>query len=425
MAMRGRPFARRKDFFDSAAGRLAQYRHRRSQRLAFHLDEIEPRSKTAMSGADKIALQKAVHQQLVSSRRLAFRGPLALRLSLQTTDNNPGHAHTIAKNLLDLLGAPVSGAGIRRQGLLYYDDPQVHALSVVCMHGQDSPEIAITAMPLGSMLLDLALAERASYELDMAGREEWNSPYDAIDELKTLLKDEQAYRRSAGDSLFEAMTANFRRLAQEQFLGHARLSVRNLAHLSGAVPDPYGLGMSQQWNDIFHANPLRISLSALPQIDGASTQYKAEITRKLEEFRTKFAWLVDPLVVPVALDVVVQPPPPERRRGLHDLDNIVRDYLIPRVVETFHPVSHHSFLIDFEELERRDPGLRAMWGSKPTPPKSTRSGVTRYEAWRLPPATDSDGFVSVAVTADQLLPEDVFERIDETIQQWAEIVDRE
>jgi hypothetical protein len=60
-------------------------------------------------------------------------------------------------------------------------------------------------------------------------------------------------------------------------------------------------------------------------------------------------------------------------------------------------------------------------GQNPTPPKGTRSGVTRYEAWRLPPAKrDERGFVSAAIVLDDPLTEDVFGQIDRHIDKWAE-----
>jgi hypothetical protein len=58
---------------------------------------------------------------------------------------------------------------------------------------------------------------------------------------------------------------------------------------------------------------------------------------KLRAFQARFGWLVDPLLIPVALEVVIKPPPASRQNGLHDLDNVLRNYLIPRVVDILRP----------------------------------------------------------------------------------------
>jgi hypothetical protein len=106
------------------------------------------------------------------------------------------------------------------------------------------------------------------------------------------------------------------------------------------------------------------------------------------------------------------------------LDNIVRDYLLPQIVPKFGTVTDHRWLIDFEDLRQRDPKLAASWGPDPTPPKATRDGVTRYDAWRLPPAGQGEtGFVSVALVAGTEFSGDFFRRSDDQIRRWADILE--
>jgi hypothetical protein len=124
----------------------------------------------------------------------------------------------------------------------------------------------------------------------------------------------------------------------------------------------------------------------------------------------------------VALEVIVRPNPATPPAVLHDLDNIVRDYLIPGIVPSFGTVSDHRWTIDFEELRRTDPGLAERWGANPTPPPGTKWGVARYEAWRLPPMAGEAGFVSVALVADMDAGGDLIDRIDERTRK--EIRDR-
>ena len=59
---------------------------------------------------------------------------------------------------------------------------------------------------------------------------------------------------------------------------------------------------------------------------------------------------------------------------LHDLDNVVRDYLIPKIVPTFGTVTDHRWLIDFEGVATERPKLAASWGDNPTPPKERAAG---------------------------------------------------
>jgi hypothetical protein len=122
----------------------------------------------------------------------------------------------------------------------------------------------------------------------------------------------------------------------------------------------------------------------------------------------------------VALEVVVRPNPNTPPAVLHDLDNIVRDYLLPGVVPSFGTVSDHRWTIDFEDLRRRDSKLAAAWGPTLTPPAGTKRGVTRYEAWRLPAAAGKQGFVSVALVADMDAKGDLMDQVDENVRRWSD-----
>ena len=184
--------------------------------------------------------------------------------------------------------------------------------------------------------------------------------------------------------------------------------------------------LTDLWNDVIRNAAIRIQVGELPTTPGTSDAFKRRIDAEVAAFKAKWDWLISPLVVPVALEVVVRPSPATPKAVLHDLDNIVRDYLLPRTVPKFGMVMDHRWTIDFDELRRRDPKLAASWGPNPTPPKGTRDGVTRYDAWRLPPAAKGEtGFVSVALVADTEFTGDFFEQIDDQVKRWAETLEQD
>jgi hypothetical protein len=87
-------------YLSTPEGLLAQYRRRDLRRIHLNIENIEPRAKASMPECDKDALQRQVLDVLLRLKRRAFRGPLALRLTLQTTAKTPTQSHTIAKNPL-------------------------------------------------------------------------------------------------------------------------------------------------------------------------------------------------------------------------------------------------------------------------------------------------------------------------------------
>lgn len=419
----------RDHYLDTPEGLLAQHRRRSLRSVHFSIEDVEPRAKHSMPESDKDQVQVQLLEWLVDLHRKAFRGPLALRLRLSTTEKTPTHSHNIAKNLLDLFAKPRLSIKTRRRGLLYGDDKQVHALAVTCHHGEKTPMITALASPLGSLLQDLDLAMQSARQ-DRNDNHEWEQRQEldqALGGVKDLLRDEANFRRRLGDQTFESWLRHSRQLAQEHLLGRAAVTPSDLAMMYNVSGRGFGLDLAGTWEQMFASTPLRVTLSELPQVTGASAVWKEEIDQKLREFQTRFGWLIDPLLVPVALEVVIKPPPPSRQNGLHDLDNVLRSYLIPRVVEILRPISHFAFTLDAEAmkgdtLKLFSGGRLAEWGNRfPKPPASTRAGVTRYEAWRLPPASEGEsGFVSMAIVTDLTGHDDIFGRIDDEIECWKE-----
>ncbi|ESQ87347.1 hypothetical protein ABAC460_20195 [Asticcacaulis sp. AC460] len=408
-------------FMASDTGAQARYAQRLKHRVSIPIDEIEPQSKK-MRPADCDRFQNAVAEHLTMMKRGTFKGDIALKLDLGTTSPNAPQAHTIAKNFLDLLGKRRPGVKWPKRSLLYDDDSQIQALSVSCRHGEDRPRICVEARPLSSMLDDLELGAEAVHheERDDPGAyytkerdDEW------IETFADIIRDEARNRRELGDEMYEAYFKMTRWSAQQAVLGRSGVDIPVLNWLyERPKAIPTGLN-SEMWADLLLKSKRRLHVGDLPISEGGSAAFKAGVAAEIARFKQDWDWVLNPLVIAVALEVVVRPNPNTPVGVLHDLDNIVRDYLLPGIVPAFGTVTDHRWTIDFEELNRRDPEMAARWGPNPTPPRGTKSGVTRYEAWRLPPVPGKAGFVSVALVADMDVQGDTMQRLDERIKRWA------
>ncbi len=390
-------------------------RTQHSKRLMrmFHLEAegIEPRGKRTMPDGDKLRFQNAVLQGLLRRKRREFHSPLAISVRLKTSEKNPSHPHTIVKNLLDLLARPLPSLPTRRKALVYYDDSQISALSVTCNHGQVAPAIEMDVRPLRDLLDPLEEAWRSGWEDDDDDDERWGkgrkleNDFGRFDNLEV---NERYWRKQFGNEEYEAWLEITRQNLQNSFWGRSGLTpfdILMLFDLNGA-----GVHREPPWDEVYSSSLLRIRLTELPQVHGQSAAGKSEIKTKLEEFRKKWRRLLTPLLVPVAVEVILRPPPLGRQKNIHDLDNVVRNYLLPRVAEALQPPSDYAFT------------LRAV--CRDLPPLSTRIGFSRYETWRLPPAPEgSTGFVSLAIVADITGHDSVLHRIDGTIDRWVQSFD--
>lgn len=387
----------RRDYIESPKGWLNLYRRRARHRMVFRVDDIEPRSKGSMPVADRLKLQQTVLTWLRANRRQAFRNPVVLRLKLRTTSATPPHAHTLAKCILDLLGAPLPETDTRRRGLVYQDDQQIHGLSVMCEHGAPAPRIAIEAQALADFIEDAAVAAQAvAHERGRSsgGRQ---GLADAGERLGELRADEAWHRAAFGDEAYETELRLARWEYQRAILGHEMLRPRDLALLFGRLhPNmPARAGQDRDLAEVVSARfgdrLFRIRLDQLPLTPGSGAGYRAAVEAALEEFLKRWRGALTPLCALVALEVVVKPPPGAAHH-LFDLDNVVRDYLVPAATKVLAPPSHYVWAL----------GGPASAGDGRTPPASTKVGLIRFEAWRAPrvPGDASPGFVSVALVAD-------------------------
>ncbi|MEG3124892.1 hypothetical protein [Sphingomonas sp. GB1N7] len=407
-----------KSFMASDAGASARYQQRRGRRVHVSIDNIEPQSKK-MSPVDRAAFQTAVAEQLTSFKRSTFTGNVALKLDLATASKSPPHAHTIAKNLLDLLGERMAVVDWPKKSLLYADDRQIQALSVLCRHGEGHPSIRIEARPFRAMLDDLELAAEALRAAEsMKTYQEQEREGEWIDTLRDLVQDERCQRQALGDEMYEAYCKIVRWNAQRALLGRSGVDIPVLSWMYG-LPRGIPTGFDKtMWAQLVGDSRFRLQVGELPIATGGSSAFKQRVSDEVAAFKKRWDWIINPLVIAVALEVVVRPNPKTPPAVLHDLDNIVRDYLIPGIVPAFGTVSDQRWTIDFDELRERDPTLAKSWGPNPTPPAGTRNGVTRYEVWRLPAVEGKPGFVSVALVSDMDAKGDLMDQMDEHISEW-------
>jgi hypothetical protein len=420
------PFKKTPEFLGTDRGKLAQYRKRKRSRIVLTVDNLEPQSKK-MPEAERDRFQASVLQQLDNRKRGPFRGDIALKIDLSTTSKNAPQAHTIAKNLLDLLAKRRPSVPGRSGYVLYKDDSQIEALSVSCRHGRDQSGIRIEGRSFASMLADIELAAHATMQLETdapASFDDRDEQQEWLKTLRDLLRDEAATRTRLGDSLYEAYVKMSRWSAQRALLSAGGVNLPVLSWLYGLPKGRIKAFSDDFWPGIVNESKLRFQIGELPTVEGSSDAFRQRIADEIVKFKTRWDWVINPLVLAVALEVVVRPSPSTPKGVLHDLDNIVRDYLLPRIVPAFDTVTDQIWTIDLEELRRTEPDFVRRWGS--TPPKGTRSGVTRYEAWRLPPASDgAPGFVSVALIADIDVRRGLAEQLDKVIDKWSDNMEPE
>lgn len=429
------------DFFHSSTGVIARHRWRQRRRVHAVIRGVEPAAKHSMPASDKLAIQKAVAEDLAQRRRRPFRGQLALRLSLRTTGPNPAQLPNLGKNLLDLLGQPLPGFKGRRRGILFYDDRQVDALSISCRHEAPGegvrrqneewdlagPRIGITAVRHRLYVEDLAAGAAAERAIRyMSG--EWDGREGAVTEYRRMVDEYEQDRRILAPELHQLYLDLAARQAQQWILRNSGLSLAVLALLHGVSAEGSLLGpwrSRQGGPDIERLveSQTRILLGELPVRSGEGAAFKERVVDAVDAFWRRWDGLFgDRLRVPIAMEVLVKPPLGASHDALHDLDNIVRTYLVKPIIARLQPPIEYVFGVD-EALLKRSDGALPTWVSEAidSVPKSVRVGLTRYEVWRIPRSKDDQtpGFVSVGFAPDLTGVSSAMIRSDIAVDEWS------
>lgn len=243
-----------------------------------------------------------------------------------------------------------------------------------CRHGEDQPNIRIEARPFAAMLDDLELAgvalqsaETMESQYEREREDEW------VDTYRDLIRDEKAQRKALGDKMYEAYREMVRWRAQRALLGRSGVNIPVLGWMYGL---PWDLPTSfdkTMWAGLVGDSKLRLQVGELPIATGGSSALRQNVADEIAAFKKRWDWIISPLVVAVALEVVVRPNHKTPPAVLHDLDNIVRDYLIPDIVPAFGTVSDQRWTIDFAELRAQSEACRCL-GATPHTTSGNETG---------------------------------------------------
>lgn len=185
----------------------------------------------------------------------------------------------------------------------------------------------MTARRFADMLDDVELAmEALRKEEDSPSR--WvheQQDEDAVDNLKEAIRDEQLMRGRLGDKTCETYFRMVRWSAQRAILKRSALAPQTLGWLYRLLRIPFIGFAGLDWTEIIKSSRLRLQLGDLPIAPGSSSLFKAGVAATVQRFKSERGWLIDPLLLPVAVEVVVRPNPATPKGVLHDLDTVVRD----------------------------------------------------------------------------------------------------
>jgi hypothetical protein len=430
---------KRGDYLKTVEGQVSLRRKRQLNRLLFMIDGQEPRSKNAISKAEKVAFQDAILAKMTAQKRRHFKAPIAIEFDFFPTENDPPALHSIPKNYLDLLEGPVTVVARNRKRLLFENDRQVSYLAAKYHIPLDEaqPSIWLKAAPYRDFIADIALLNKIQHnELEsVSGRLlyeksslSWDKLVedddtihnnDAVDQLRDHENNKQFWVSRFGEDVYEAWREMYLRDVQNHILKTLSLTpsmlILLLSPLFSDVPPEFDSIYEIMRGNLI-SEPFAINLKHSNLKQGESSVYKAFVKKTMASFRKKNSRLF-PLIAPVGITILFQPP----AFGSIDLDNLARR-IVPFVNEELKPPSDRLMNVDISRC--RDPKLRQWFEEKRKVLKRMpKHSITHYQIFQLPRLTNDseNGFVRLLLELGEHA-ETLWSRIETLADKWQEHV---
>jgi hypothetical protein len=416
------------NYWTTPKSEYLRYESRKRRRVRLLLSDMPAVSKKQSRREVPEAFRSAIGNELAILGRRSFKSAIFLSLELETSGGQPASIQTLAKNYLDLLGRATHFTDkSNADRLLYGDDSQVHILSVSCRHGVENPMFSLEAGRLSDFIADLKYIEKLETEHPELDERDMAAEYhydDALQHLRDAEKmSSEVLATSYGRATKILAETHSRRIVQEYLLNAGQLRLRELAQLyapDADNPNPHPLlgELRQRRESWITQSPFRISLPALPSV-GESKEFRKAVRDQMKSFRDMLAHLMQPLMMQVGLQVIVRPRHGANKGELFDLDNLVRTYLIPQLLDQFSPPSDFLHTVDLNNEAGDLPYLADMRQRRDALPKGVRIGVVRYEVFRLPPATakSPDGYVAANLVDCTYGGQSIFGKIDNMVKK--------
>jgi hypothetical protein len=421
------------EYLETPQGQYSRYFWRQLRGYSYYHFDGEPPGQ-ATGNSQKADFQGEILYEMEKNNKRSYRSRIVAEIWLDPASKNPPHIHTAMKKLLDIFEKPLPESGIRRKGLIYQNDNQIAYLSVRYHLGSDEKGIRAKFAPFQCFVENLKLAHdilsgryndslnRYDFEREIGEINSTHKDFDfseAMRDLRALEEKKENFIRSFSEKAYNSMHLMDKMRAQEALLAMSKLSVNDLYNIyntSEVIQKNLHLrDLAKIVSEWVTASPIRLQLPSLPTRKDEKKPFKEEIGNCLTEFRSHYD-ILEPLYVPVVLEVIYKPP--LTSEGFYkDLDNIIREFILPVFHEEFKPPPTHASIFDSEEINDNKP-LKEMIERIP---KSVPYSVAGYEIVEIPrhPEDKEDGLLVVGISPGSFASYSLWYRTDEVIERWS------
>ena len=380
------------DFLESTKGRLLAYRKRKKRVVDFWWSGKLQSKKSATAKLNAQFQNELLENMKLYGRKGPFTGALMVEIQFWAGARNSPEVHSLAKHYLDLLQKPAPGVSLNRSRVLVRDDAQIEFLSCSYDSRMDEDGLRLRVRRLSDFFEDLELYNDIAngnlgsrFELSDDPHDEMNREY-AVEHYLDFRKDKSGYAARFGSETADKMELIWKRDAQEALLANRRLELRSIASLlrpryDHLRKDPTIASIiaatSRMTRSVYEYPFMSIDFGARAVKQGESKEFRERVRQGLTEAKTRTP-LLYPLLTPCGVTVLYLPP---LNASKIDLDNLVRESIIPSVHEILQPPgTPRDFLLRINPADV-DPHLAEMLERYKRGPKFH---ITGYQVFALP-----------------------------------------
>jgi len=425
------------EYLETPKGQYNRYYWGKVHGYSYYIFDREPPGKAAKK-PQKAKFQQEILEKMKEQNRRSYRSKIAAEIWLEPSSETPPHIHTAMKKLLDIFSTPKKESGIKRKGLIYQDDKQISYLSVRYHAGSEEKGIHAKFAPFRDFIanfklaydilsgdyddyIDLSEFKREIKELNIYSNDHYFS--DPIEELRQYEDEKENYLKHLSKQAYNSMHLLKKMEAQEYLLDMSKLSINNLYKIFNTSKlfqkNPRIREISKIPAEWVTKSPIRLELPELPTKDGQKKQYREKIRKSMRNSLNHYE-LLEPLYIPVIIEVIYKPPI-DSAGFYKDLDNILGDFIIPIFHDEFRPPPIQGAIFNSTEYEE---DANPMSYERKDVPKSVPYSVAGYEIVEIPRDSidKEDGFLVVGISPGSYASHSLWHKIDTVIEKWGECI---
>jgi hypothetical protein len=415
------------DFLNSAKGRLLAYRKRKKRVIDFWWSGKLQSKKSASPKLNAQFQNELLENMKLYGRKGPFTGALMVDIQFWAAGRNSPEVHSLAKHYLDLLQKPAPGVSLNRSRVLVRDDAQIEFLSCSYDTRMDDDGFRLRVRRLSDffedleLYIDIANGNLGSrFEFGNDRHEEMDREY-TVDHYLDFRKSKRDYAARFGSETADKMELIWKRDAQEALLASRRLELRSIAALlrprydhlrKDALIASILTATSRMARSVYEHPFMSVNFGARAVKQGESKEFRERVRQGLLEAKSRTP-LLYPLLAPCGVTVLYLPP---RNASKIDLDNLMRESIIPSVHEILQPPGSPREFLGKVNQDEIDPHLAEMLERYKRAPKFH---ITGYQVFCLPRTTEDpeNGNVRLILHGGDAW-ETPWELLDSALTKW-------